>query len=191
MSPDNPLQTSKSTLLKPEIRNLEYIKLSLHNSKDQDSAFFLNNRKTEHLKEKSKFEYQDFNFKKTQWTYDLNSLSPSHLLDILADKRPMIKYKSPYYKKYNEILNNQGFKRSQGMFTFQAGHKQQITRTNSESMRNLNSQVESLQKKHNDSQILKAGKKIIKSSSQKSLISSVNDSSRISNKDISSDLENA
>ncbi|CAG9315392.1 unnamed protein product [Blepharisma stoltei] len=192
MSPENPLQTSKSTLLKSDLRRSEILKHSPNLAKNADTANFLNNRKIDHLKEKAKFEYQDFTFKDTKWTYDLFSLRPTDLLDLLADKRPNIKYQAPYYKKYHEALNKSEFHKASGAFTFQVEHKQPITRTGSDSMKNLNVQLEGLKRKLNESHISQVGSFIARSSSQKSIQSpSTINTSRISSKEISRELEGA
>lgn len=80
------------------------------------------------LQEKLKFDYQDFNFKGNRNDFDFSTLRPSHIVDLLADKRPDVKSRSPFFSTYQNKLKKEGFGLNRGLFTVDSNQRYQIPR---------------------------------------------------------------
>ncbi|CAG9309938.1 unnamed protein product [Blepharisma stoltei] len=78
--------------------------------------------------EKRKFNYQDFNTKGHRNDFDFSTLKPSHLCDLLADKRPDVKNKSPFYSVYENQLKHDGFGLNRGPFTVDSNQSYRVQR---------------------------------------------------------------
>mmetsp|Transcript_167 Transcript_167/g.308 ORF Transcript_167/g.308 Transcript_167/m.308 type:complete len:251 (-) Transcript_167:765-1517(-) len=78
---------------------------------------------------KRTFDYQDYNISNNANAFDISSMKPSHINDLLNDKRPDVRMKSPFYSNYLKHLETGGFARTRGICTVYANQPYTIKRT--------------------------------------------------------------
>ena len=86
-----------------------FIPISSNLSQDPPSVLKNNSCLLPKIKMKLKFEHQDFSFVPIEKNEDLHSHIPTEILDILSGTRPPALYRSNFYSKYMQSLNQNSF----------------------------------------------------------------------------------
>ncbi|CAG9335661.1 unnamed protein product [Blepharisma stoltei] len=128
VSPDSPkdFQMKHVPIITGELK-AEELSRGYHTMTSYD-ALHLSPPATVVAQEKRKFNYQDFNIKGHRNDFDFSTLKPSHLCDLLADKRPDVKNKSPFYSTYESKLKHDGFGLNRGVFTVNSNQSYRVQR---------------------------------------------------------------